>query len=493
MSLYRPTALAVMLLATLAAAVRAQSGPHGVGFRVLEARDSTRAFTPKRDWSGARAEDPSRPVQITMWYPAPRVDGAPGMALWEFRALAETETVARTPAEAESRARARYAGAMAALNVPAAEARSLWEGVTPAQRDAPVAPGRHPLVLHFGSAGTGNAGLAAELASHGYVVASFPSNGRMTEGSLAFTPNPLMLDTEMNDAGFVLSVVRRLPFVAADRLGVVTFSAASLSALLWQMRDMQADALAFVEGWERYRTGADLVRGSVHYDADRVRVPVLLLERAADEASPAFAKVGDVVDSLRYAALRRVSFRDALHVDFLAHPFGPSPDQRAIFETSTALIVQFLDAALRDTALAPLPQGGAAFTASDRPALRARPTEEEFYRLAETDPAEAARVYRETARNGDPPFRQAVLSRAAQFAPDAADRVVIYGIVATAYPRSVDARFRLGDALLAAGRADDGADELRAALNLIAGDPALDVAARETWRRRIEARLADPG
>ena len=79
----------------------------------------------------------------------------------------------------------------------------------------------------------------------------------------ALDPNPLTLDTGIDDLGFVHAILRREPIADTDRLALYTFSATSLDALQWHMRDMQADALVFVEGWERVRFGADLVRECV--------------------------------------------------------------------------------------------------------------------------------------------------------------------------------------------------------------------------------------
>lgn len=471
--------------------VAAQEVLHPVGFRVIEARDSARAFQPKRDWTGRPAADPSRPVQISIWYPAASVDGRAAMEAWELRALAEEELVDLDPDTARERARRRHVRGMQLMNASPAEAEPLWSDTLTARRDAPAAPGRFPLVLYLTSAGVSNPGLAEHLASRGYVVASIPATGRMTEGSIAYTPNPLTLETDVADAGFALSVLRREPNVSADRVGVVTFSSSSLPALLWQMRDMQADALVLIEGWERYRTGAELVAMSPHYDPRRVRVPVLLLERAADEASPAFAKVGDVVDSLRHADVRRVSFRDALHVDFLSHVFGASEHQPEIHATGTAMIHRFLDAALKGQADAE-PQASEMYAVATLPAaIPARPTEEELFRLAELNAREAERVYAATKGEGPPLFRRDVMSRAALFAVEAENRVIILGMVADAYPRSVDARYRLGDALLAADRLEDGRVTLREALDVIPADPSLDAAGREQWTRRIETRLAE--
>ncbi|HUF11518.1 MAG TPA: hypothetical protein VMN78_00295 [Longimicrobiales bacterium] len=278
----------------------------------------------------------------------------------------------------------------------------------------------------------------------GFVVASFPSNGRMTEVSLELTPNALTLDTDIDDAGFVHALLRRLAHADTRRLAVMSFSSGSLAALLWAMRDMQASAIVAIEGWERYRRGADIIRESVHYDPHRVRVPFLMIERAADEASPRYAKVPDVVEALPYAHIVRVSFRDASHGDFLSHvSFGHMPHHVEIYEASARMIRRFLQSALGDG-------GGAAqlasLTADENPIFSMAvdsgigpvPTEEELYRLAETDPTAAMAAYREARRlvAGAALFRKDVLTRAAHFAASPEDSAAIMRLVDEAYPDS---------------------------------------------------------
>lgn len=484
---------------------RLDYGPHRVGFTVIEALDSTRAFRPLRDHRGRLADETARPVQVGVWYPATAPDDARRMPAGEFRSLTASEVdfeVVVTAAE-EARLRAAFIEQAISFGADRADATRVWDEPTPALRDASPLPGPYPTVLYFTAAGVSNPLLPAYLASHGFVVATFPSNGRMTEGSLEFTPNALTLDTDVDDAGFVHAVLRQLPYADTRRLAVTSFSGGSLAALLWVMRDMQASAVVAVEGWERYRRGADIVTASVHYDPHRVRVPFLMIERAADETSPRYAKVPDVVEALPYADIIRVAFRDAAHGDFLSHvPFGHTAAQPQIYAASTRMVRLFLEAHLGDddeaaadlAALAP-PTDDPFFTVARDTAIGPVPTEEELYRLAETDPAAAAAAYRDAIRTvpGHQLFREAVLTRAAIFADDPADRAAIMAIVVDAYPLSTAARFGLAEALGDAGREDAAMKAYRAALAAVEGDPELDDDQRVEWRERIEAALAGSG
>jgi len=478
-------------------------GPHAVGFTLVEALDSTRAFRPLRDFRGRIAAETARPVQISVWYPAQPVAGARGTAAGEFRLLTHRELdfdIALTASDT-ARLRAEFVQTAIAAGTDSTAAARLWDEPTPAVRGATPLPGPHPTVLYFGALGANDPLLPAYLASHGFVVAAFPSNGRMTDGALEYTPNALTLETSLNDGGFVHAVLRRLPYADAGRAAVASFSGSSLGALLWVMRDMQASAFVSIEGWERYRRGADILAGSIHYEPHRVRIPMLLIERAPNEASPQFAKVPDVVDALNYAHITRVAFRDASHGDFLSHaPFGQTSRQPDIYQTSARTVRTFLESALMNDAgaaraLARLvpPPSDSLFTVLRMPGIGPVPTEEELYHLAETDPAEAASAYRDAIRTvrGSELFRESVLTRAAILAPTPTARAAILEIVADAYPASTAARFRLGQALVEAGRATEAMAVLRRALEIVEDDPSLDDEARTEWRARIRAALEE--
>jgi hypothetical protein len=477
-------------------------GAYGVGFTVVEALDSTRAFRPLRDSRGRLHAENARPVQVYVWYPPRASPDAAGITPGEFRLLAEREVdfARRISPDDSARLRMEFIERTAGFGQSRDVAQQLWDERTRAVRGAPALTGPFPVVLYFTAAGVINPLMPAYLASHGFVVASFPSNGRMTEVSLAYSPNALTLDTDIDDAGFVHALLRRLPNADTRRLAVMSFSGGSLAALLWQMRDMQASAIVSVEGWERYRLGADLLARSVHYDPNRVRVPMLLIERAASETSPNFAKVPDVVDSLRHARRVRLAFRDAAHADFLSHaPFGSTDDHARIYQSSARTMRLFLQSVLEsDTAarrafadVTP-PSADPFFGVRRDSAVAAVPTEEEFFRLAELDPDAAAEAYAEAIRvvPGHTLFREAVLTRAALFAAPA-PRAAIMRIVVLAYPRSTAAHLTLGTALAEAGRPVEARDALQTALGLLTADPAIAEADQGAWRRRIDEALSN--
>jgi hypothetical protein len=164
------------------------------------------------------------------------------------------------------------------------------------------------------------------------------------------------------------------------------------------------------------------------------------------------------------------------------------------------MIRLFLEAALggdsaAESAFADLspPPDDPFFTVARDAATGPVPTEEELYRLAETDPAGAAAAYRDAAGivPGNALFREAVLTRAAIFAPTPGARITIMEIVVAAYSTSTAARFRLAEALADAARPEDAAAAFATALSLVEGDAALEAAERGEWRDRIRSALEE--
>lgn len=490
-------AIAVAVPGRVSAQETAGLGPHGVGFRLIEARDSTRAFRAKRDVDGERvAGDTARPVLVALWYPATHASDATRMTVEEFQAIEDVDRAFTSGESASGGAPTGEPRADAETSPGGDEARAP----TPAVRDAPALAGKHPVVLVVGPAWAADPQTPAILASHGYVVAAVALHGRMTYATLEYTPNPLTLDTGVDDLGFVFALLRQEPIADTDRLALSTFSATSLDALLWHTRDMQADALVFVEGWERVRFGADLARASVHYDPLRVRVPVLLVEGQAPGSDPSFELVGDVVDSLAYADVTRVSFPTAAHGDFLSDPGFPGSDQRErVYAETLRIVLRFLEAHLREDPAArrevqELKAADDGFFAVRRvPGVRPAPSEEELFRLAEVDAEGLAATVRSIRERhpGRPPFREHVLVRAAQFARAPGDRIAITQVVLETYPASTAARLQLARGLAESGKASEARQVLEAARDQIAADPAVEPSARAGWLGRIEWALGN--
>jgi dienelactone hydrolase len=287
-------------------------GPHAVGLRVLSEVDHERRV--------ARLGT-DRPIQIAVWYPALR--GRPALAHRDYLALQATETGAGVGAEAVV---ADYKRLLAENGVPA-DALDRWLAAPlTAARDARPAPGRFPLVLvaqgNFQSA-YHQAALAEHLASHGYVVATCPSQTRISgpmENEDAILGSA---EEQADDLAFVLRRLRAWPGADAERLGVLGHSFGARSALLFAMEEPAVDALVSLDGGIGARTGKGVLERSRRFHPAR-RLPVLHVYEDADEfMAPDF-------DLLRSLAGERLLVRleGMRHVHFTALGLaaGASPE-----------------------------------------------------------------------------------------------------------------------------------------------------------------------
>src|SRR5688572_707080 len=120
-----------------------ESGPHAVGFQVLERRDPARPYRYPFDLDGKpRTIDVARPLQIGVWYPAQAGSGA-AMRLADYVALMGSEQDFTLPAaERARRGEAAYFAFELARPASAEQRAQLLALPTAAHRDAKPAAGK---------------------------------------------------------------------------------------------------------------------------------------------------------------------------------------------------------------------------------------------------------------------------------------------------------------------------------------------------------------
>src|SRR5262249_28807782 len=148
-------------------------GPYRVGFTVLHRRDASRVWRVEDD-AVKPGDDPTRPVRISVWYPAAASGGRP-MRYGDYVRVPKVPSDFATFHEMLARRHLRSLSAL--IDGPAALARLLG-GPVGARLDAPAAAGRFPLVTYASGLNESwqhaNFVLAELLASHGFVVAAVP-------------------------------------------------------------------------------------------------------------------------------------------------------------------------------------------------------------------------------------------------------------------------------------------------------------------------------
>lgn len=288
-------------------------GPHAVGFKVEHKYDYSRAFGLKYDFEGKLNPDAvKRPIQISVWYPAQK--GGTVMTFRDYVHLVATETNFRELTE-EAKTQARDAFFRGALQqgVTPEELDELMDMNMAAVKDAAAQPGSYPLIVFAqGSSHSSpaNAVLCEYLASHGYIVATSPSVGKIGR---QMTPDFVGLDAQVNDLEFIIGVMNSFPNVNAGQLGLIGFSFGGGAIIDLQLRNMYADALVSLDGNEGFTGGVQLTQQSPFYNVAKLRAPFMRLSQVQGPQAP--------IDLTFYNAMKfnkkyLTSFPDLRHIDF---------------------------------------------------------------------------------------------------------------------------------------------------------------------------------
>ncbi|MEM7354413.1 MAG: hypothetical protein AAF657_26640, partial [Acidobacteriota bacterium] len=493
----------VAALICLAGASQAE-GP--VGFRVHDLRDPSRTFeTWPDEGSSFSAAAASRPMRIFEWYPA--IDGASGdtanptRLTWADYVVFEHDDayLSASPRSADPLPEtkreailARYVERSARrYEIAEAKVEALLARPTTAAWNRAPRPGQHPVVI--ARTMPMSIGLLAEhLAARGYVVLAPAHLAPHSWQHLDFVPNPQSLDTDIRDLQFVAARLPELPHVDPDRVAAAAFSSGTLPQLLWQMRDLRLRALVALEGWERFEAGVPVLEASPWYRPTALRVPHLLVEKAAEESNPSYAKSDTVLGAAVYARRERVTFEAASHGSFLSAArwfAGERPDDPsgAIHDCTLGVVTDFFDRHLKG--VPPVAEKRiecrSAHTVDVREAAAPRPTEDELARLIERGEIERAAAI--LFAEGAPPdglYRRRALRRVAQSLLDDSSKLEASRLISRLFPASAWAWIDVANACEALA---DEAGRLEAVRRALA---ALDDDADVSEERRPRLRTA---
>jgi hypothetical protein len=471
-----------------------EPGPHTVGFRTLETYDHSRSFGDKRDLAGAlRAGARSRPVQISLWYPASAETGRP-LAFGEYLDRVARETDFSAAVEDDGYREA-WTARQVAGGAPRAKLEAVLAAPTAARLDAEPAAGRFPLVLMapgFGASAWLESPLAEHLASRGYVVASSPSMG---PAARAMVGGYLGLETQLRDLEFVLGELHDLPQRDPDATAVVGYSFGGAAAVMLAMRSREIDAVVSLDGSDALRNIVELIERWPFYDRG-LRQPYMRF--GARWATDLDLRL---IQSWRYSDRTLVTFPSLTHFDFsvlgviaeLVPGFGGPPlrttgDGRLGYEWVCRLTADFLDGSLKPKPgpphhLRPGPNRRL-FEMTGLPAAEAPPTPGQMVALIEEKGVGPARTLWQRFRKQDPQlalFREeeliALARRRLRQGPSA-PAIEVLRLAAEVFPQSATVHGELGEVYLTTGARALALASFRRALELAPGDPDL--------RRRAE-------
>jgi len=227
-----------------------EPGPHSVGLRVVEQRDTTRTF----------GSESSRPLQTLVWYPAHKSPRKP-MIMGDYIALMDTETSFGKPRQTRD-------GDVLKSWLQKSVGQSLL-----AVRNADPQVGRFPVVIYspgFTSYSWENLDLCEYLASYGYVVIASPGMGDKSRES---THDLAGVNAQAEDVSFLINYAASLPNTDMAKLAAMGFSWGVLADLFAASRDHRTQALVSLDGSERYFPG--LVEASETVHPSQMTIPLI--------------------------------------------------------------------------------------------------------------------------------------------------------------------------------------------------------------------------
>lgn len=360
------TGLATVCLAALTAPINLdaqelwgglEAGPYAVGFTTMGLRDSTRTLP---------GDGTPRPVQISLWYPARAAgngddDGGaePSMTYRDYFLLTANEVTLEPlgPGEAGA-AIARFKEFLASNGVAGSVVDDWFSRPVAALREAPAAPGRFPLILiaqgNFHAA-YNQAILAEYLASHGYAVATGPSQSRIDGPPERDDPVIRAARAQAGDLDFMVDALHHDPRVDADRLGVVAHSFGARSAFLLLL-DHDVSAFVSLDGGIANRRGKAWI-DDIDFDPASICTPILHFYQDVDETVlPDFELLSSLdgaerllvrVDSLYHPHFTSLGLASGVVPGFRIGP--PSPEVVSKAVAVGELTRRFLDAHTRGT------------------------------------------------------------------------------------------------------------------------------------------------
>jgi len=503
------SALAVtFVLALRVTPVRAQPvtaaldyGSHPVGFRAVREIDRSRTVQAKTAFDGTpNADDAAMPLQIGIWYPAADTTSGTPMSAELYKTL--WSDVNRSALAADFR-RMLTAGALTATDEEIVEALTRR---TRAGRDAEPAKTLFPLIVAGASASMAWPTFEY-LASHGYVVVSSWSS--MRTATQQATQPAIALETQTRNMEYLTAFAQRQQLGDGARLGVIGVNFDGMAALNFEMRNMRADAVISLDGYEGKRSGTAMLRASPYFEPLRMRVPYLIVVQDERDPGPPLILDRGVFDGMAYSTRYWFvldGFNHGRLISDVANIGTLSADQRAGHAFIIRTMRRFLDAyvkrdAAAKAALEKSPADGLPAsvrnTISSEAALPPAPTPEEFERLVMDGPIErAVRAY-EAARAANPRVQIFDEGTINLYAFRYAQRKQLDAVLelrrlaVSAFPESADAAYRLGVSAADAGQPSESREAFARALTLLETSP-MTPELKEEMRREIRSRTGGP-
>ncbi|MCI0413347.1 hypothetical protein L0222_11180 [bacterium] len=267
--------------------------PHGgfttIGFKIFQFADADRG---------------NRPIQVSLWYPAQGNNNCARLRYKDYFLLSVIEKGNALTDDEANTSLDDYQKQIASMGIPESAFEQWMQSEMGATPDAKSFPGRYPLILiaqgNFQSAHH-QAILAEFLANNGYVVATCPSQTRISGPMTSENDILPSAQEQVMDLKFILQALGKQLNIDPGKVGVVAHSFGARSALLLVIQTPDVKALVSLDGGIGNKQGKGLIERSPLFDAQKVTVPILhFYEDVEQFMVPDFDLLRSLVHSERY-------------------------------------------------------------------------------------------------------------------------------------------------------------------------------------------------
>ncbi len=289
-------------------------GQYDVGFKTIEKYDYSRTFRSKYDYFGEPIPgENARPIQICIWYPAPKSDETTYMVLGEYAfPMPEDPDFFQIVTATQQRELMRLTGLFNNNRGTMLDASNIEIG---AIRDAVPAEGKFPLIVYFPgymNSISDNFVLCEYLASHGFVIMTTHQvgTGRLNPGV-----NQVDFETVIRDKEFALANIYDLDFINSDKIGTFGIGGGGLASIILQMRNYNIEAVASLAGWNIVIEQNEFVNQIPHFVINRMAKP--LFQVYYEDAD--LFELG-LIDSIKYSDRYILKLAEAPAGGFTSYP-----------------------------------------------------------------------------------------------------------------------------------------------------------------------------
>jgi len=224
-------------------------GKYQVGFKAFHEYDYSRSVPDSHSiFLKTPLKNLARPLQICVWYPASVKRSSTPMPCKEYIHLMATEFDFDYQGDPITHPFVKER----VSDFNKQQLDSLMKANSSAYKNALQVTGKFPVIV-YGPGGFGssfeNATLFEYLASHGFIVASYPSTPIEEAGFVDESKWPLLFESRARDLQFVIAFMCKFPNADMDNLGLMGFSLGGTSIVSVASRDIRAKAVVSLDGW----------------------------------------------------------------------------------------------------------------------------------------------------------------------------------------------------------------------------------------------------